>query len=75
MGRRVEFESATLLVQRLQSAKAQLQLPLALTKLDKYDLLIIDDIGYVQKSEAETSVLFELIAHRYEVKSLLITNQ
>ena len=38
------------------------------------NLLIIDDIGYVQKSEAETSVLFELIAHRYEVKSLLITS-
>ena len=74
LGQRVKFESATLLVQRLQSAKAQLQLPSALTKLDKYDLLIIDDIGYVQKSEAETSVLFELIAHRYEVKSLLITS-
>jgi DNA replication protein DnaC len=35
--------------------------------------LIVDDIGYVKKSEAETSVLFELIAHRYEIKSLLIT--
>ena len=74
LGQRVKFESATLLVQQLQSAKAQLQLPLALTKLDKYDLLIIDDIGYVKKSEAETSVLFELIAHRYELKSLLITS-
>jgi DNA replication protein DnaC len=42
-------------------------------KLDRYDLLIIDDLGYVKKSEAETSVLFELIAHRYERKSLLVT--
>jgi DNA replication protein DnaC len=41
--------------------------------LDRYDLLILDDLGYVKKSEAETSVLFELIAHRYERKSLLIT--
>jgi DNA replication protein DnaC len=37
------------------------------------DLLILDDLGYVKKSEAETSVLFELVAHRYERKSLLIT--
>lgn len=44
-----------------------------LKRLDRYDLLVIDDLGYVKKSEAETSVLFELIAHRYERKSLLIT--
>ena len=34
---------------------------------------MIDDLGYVKKSEAETSVLFELIAHRYEIRSLVIT--
>jgi DNA replication protein DnaC len=44
-----------------------------LSKLDRYDLLVIDDLGYVKKTEAETSVLFELIAHRYERKSLMIT--
>ncbi len=48
-------------------------MPNTLKKLDRYDLLIIDDLGYVKKSEAETSVLFELIAHRYERKSLLVT--
>ena len=42
-------------------------------RLDRFDLLILDDIGYVKKSEQETSVLFELIAHRYEYRSLLIT--
>ncbi|NJO93474.1 MAG: ATP-binding protein [Hydrococcus sp. RM1_1_31] len=70
---RVKFLSTTFLVQQLQQAKTELQLPHLLEKLDKYDLLIIDDIGYVKKSEIETSVLFELIAHRYELKSLLIT--
>lgn len=64
---------ATALVQTLQQAKLQLQLPAILNKLDRYELLLIDDLGYVKKSEAETSVLFELIAHRYERKSLLIT--
>jgi len=72
-GRRVKFLPATSLVQQLQQAKLQLQLSALLSRLDRYDLLIIDDVGYVKKTEAETSVLFELIAHRYERKSLLIT--
>jgi DNA replication protein DnaC len=72
LGKRVKFSSATTLVQQLQYAKLQLQLPSALTKLDRFDLLIVDDVGYVKKTEAETSVLFELIAHRYERRSLLI---
>jgi DNA replication protein DnaC len=73
LGKRVKFFAATALVQQLQQAKLQLQLPALLTKLDRFDLLILDDLGYVKKSEAETSVLFELIAHRYERKSLLVT--
>jgi len=42
-------------------------------KLDKYHLLILDDFSYVHKSQAETSVLFELIAARYERRSLFVT--
>jgi DNA replication protein DnaC len=73
LGKRVKFFSATVLVQLLQQAKLSLTLPTLLHKLDRYDLLVIDDLGYVKKSEVETSVLFELIAHRYERKSLMIT--
>lgn len=73
-GLRVRYYPASSLVQELQAAKQALSLSDALTKLDKYRLLIIDDIGYVQRTEAETSVLFELIAHRYESGSLLITS-
>ena len=73
LGKRVKFHSAIALMQTLQQAKLQLQLQALLKKLDRFDLLILDDLGYVKKSEAETSVLFELIAHRYERKSLLIT--
>ncbi|ERN40581.1 DNA replication protein, partial [Rubidibacter lacunae KORDI 51-2] len=40
---------------------------------DRFDLLVLDDLGYVRKSEAETSVLFELIAHRYERRGLVLT--
>jgi DNA replication protein DnaC len=72
-GRRVKFFNALALVQQLQQDKQQLLLQSRLKKLDRFDLLVLDDLGYVQKSDAETSVLFELIAHRYERKSLLIT--
>jgi DNA replication protein DnaC len=55
------FFPATTLVQLLQ-------------KLDRNALLVIDVISYVRRSELETSVLFELICHRYERKSLLVTS-
>jgi DNA replication protein DnaC len=71
--RRVLFIRTTDLVQRLQVARRELGLEAAITKLDKYQLLILDDIAYVTKDQAETSVLFELIAARYERRSLLIT--
>ena len=69
----MKFTSSTALVQQLQKAREGLGLEDALKKLDKYELLILDDIGYVKKSDRESQVLFELIAHRYERSSLLIT--
>ena len=63
-GRRVKFFNALALVQQLQHDKQQLLLQSRLKKLDRFDLLILDDFGYVQKSEAETSVLFALIANQ-----------
>lgn len=72
-GVRVLFTKTTALVQKLQSSYNERKLSDMLVKLAKYQLLILDDIGYVTRSEAETSVLFELIADRYESKSLLIT--
>jgi len=72
-GVRVLFTSTTALVQKLQVAKQQYKLSEALAKLARIPLLILDDIGYVKKTEMETSTLFELIADRYESSSLLIT--
>ena len=71
---RVKFSTSTAIVQELQRAKETLGLNDALRKLDKYELLILDDIGYVKKNDSESQVLFELIAHRYEHGSLLITS-
>lgn len=73
-GIRVKFAATTLMVQHLQQAKATLNLAEALTRLDKYAVLIMDDIGYAKKNNQETQVLFELIAHRYENGSLIITS-
>jgi DNA replication protein DnaC len=71
-GYRVLYTRTTELVQKLQAARRDLALEAALAKLDKFDLLILDDITYAQKDQAETSVLFELIARRYETRSLAI---
>lgn len=69
-GKRVLFTRCSDLVQRLQAARRDLKLPQELAKLDRFDLLILDDLSYVRRDQAETSVLFELIAER---KSLAIT--
>lgn len=72
-GRRVLFTRCSDIVQRLQAARRDMRLPQELAKLDRYDLLILDDLSYVRRDQPETSVLFELIAERYEHKSLAIT--
>ncbi|RWR27324.1 hypothetical protein D2T31_16860 [Sinirhodobacter populi] len=72
-GWRVLFARTTDLVQKLQVARRELQIEAAIAKLDKFDLLILDDLAYVTKDQAETSVLFELISARYERRSIMIT--
>jgi DNA replication protein DnaC len=72
-GWRVLFTRTTDLVQKLQLARRDLQLEAAIARLDKYHLLILDDLAYVTKDQAETSVIFELIAARYERRSIFIT--
>jgi DNA replication protein DnaC len=73
-GIRVLFTPTTTLVQKLQHVRRDYKLTEYLNKLARFNLLILDDIGYVKKDEAETSVLFELIAQRYESYSLIITS-
>ena len=72
-GWRVLFARTSDLVQRLQIARRELGLEAAIQRLDRYHLLILDDLVYVTKDQAETSVLFELISTRYERRSVLIT--
>jgi DNA replication protein DnaC len=62
------------LVQRLLAAKAELRIDKELRKLDRFDAVILDDIGYVQQSREEMEVLFTFLAERYERKSVLISS-
>ena len=73
-GRRVQFFTAANLTQRLLRAKAELKLEQYIKKLDRFDVLIIDDISYVPFEKKETEVLFTLMAARYETRSLVITS-
>jgi len=73
-GYRVLFAATALLVQRLLVAKRDLVLERELKRLDKYDAVILDDIGYVQQDRAEMEVLFTFLAERYERRSVLITS-
>jgi DNA replication protein DnaC len=72
--RRVRFTPCSLLVQELLAAKRDLRLARALKRLSRYDLLLIDDIGYVQQNREEMEVLFTLLAERYERGSVMITS-
>ncbi|MBB6414432.1 DNA replication protein DnaC, partial [Mesorhizobium sangaii] len=63
------FTRTTDLVQKLQVARRELGLEAAINRLDRFHLIILDDLAYVTKDQAETSVLFELISARYERRS------
>lgn len=73
LGCPVLFSPTAALVQRLLAAKRDLRLPQELAKLDRFECLILDDIGYVQHDRDEMEVLFTLLAERYERRSVVIT--
>lgn len=73
-GQSVLFSPTFQLVQELLAAKRDLDLPRALRRLDLFDVVILDDIGYVQQSPDEIEVLFTFLAERYERRSVVITS-
>ncbi len=72
--RSVLFVPTFKLVQDLLAAKRDLDLPRALRKLDRFEVLILDDLGYLKHRADEAEVLFTLIAERYERRSLIVTS-
>ena len=70
----VLFTPTFKLVQQLLNAKKTLKLEAALKKLDRYAVVVLDDIGYVQQDREEMEVLFTFLAERYERRSVMITS-
>lgn len=73
-GKRVLFTPCSHLVQDLLIAKKELRIAKVLSKMSRFDAVIIDDIGYVQQSREEMEVLFTFLADRYEKGSVMITS-
>lgn len=72
--KQVLYITAFSLVQKLLIAKRDLMIEMYLKKLDKFDVILLDDIGYVQQSREEMEVLFTFLSERYERRSLMITS-
>src|SRR5512140_405873 len=73
-GYAIYFTPTFKLVQQLLAAKRDLKLDSALKKLDRFDAIILDDIGYVQQSREEMEVLFTFLADKYERRSVLVSS-
>lgn len=71
---KVLFTPTFKLVSQLLAAKRDLKLPSLLARLDRFDAIVLDDLGYVQQARDEMEVLFTFLAERYEKKSVIITS-
>ncbi len=74
LGRRVRFVSAANLVTQLEEAQQQHRLERVLAQLDRVDLLVIDELGYLSFSRGGAELLFQVFADRYERRSVLVTS-
>lgn len=73
-GYKVLFIPAYQLVQHLLVAKRELLLDKTLQRLDRYDVVLVDDIGYIQQDREEMEVLFTFLSQRYERRSVMISS-
>jgi DNA replication protein DnaC len=71
--RRVRFTTAAALVNELVEAKHALQLARVLARYARYDLIAIDEVGYVPLADIGAELLFQIIADRTERAALILT--
>jgi DNA replication protein DnaC len=74
LGKRVKFVTAASLVTQLEEAQQQHRLERVLGQLDRADLLIVDELGYLSFSRGGAELLFQVFADRYERRSVLVTS-
>jgi DNA replication protein DnaC len=73
-GYRVLFATATEWVTRLTDAHRQGRLPAELTRLRRYGLIIVDEVGYLPFEQDAANLFFQLVSSRYERASLIVTS-
>ncbi len=73
-GKRVKFTTAATLANQLEEAQKQYRLERLLKQMEKVDLLIIDELGYLSFSRTAAELLFQVFADRYERGSILVTS-
>jgi DNA replication protein DnaC len=71
--RRVRFATAAAMINELVEAKHQLQLGRALARWARYDLIALDEVGYVPLAEVGAEFLFQVIAERAEKAAVIVT--
>ena len=72
-GRKVRFFTAKTLVTQLMEMAEQRQLERTLKQLERQDVLILDELGYVPFSRTAAELLFEVISWAYERLSVIVT--
>lgn len=71
--RRVRFTTAAGLINELVEAKQQLGLRRVLARWERYELIAIDEVGYVPLAEAGAELIFQVIADRAEKAAVILT--
>ena len=73
-GHRVAFATAQQWVDRLEQAQHRNALDNELRRLERYHLLVVDEIGYLPLERQAANLLFALVARRYERGSIIVTS-
>src|SRR6201991_3752668 len=73
-GHRVHFATAAEWVARLAEAHHAGRLQAELTRLGRYPLLVIDEVGYIPFEPEAANLFFQLVSSRYERASLIVTS-
>ena len=74
LGKRVKFVTAASMVTQLEEAQQQHRLERLLGQLDRVELLVVDELGYLSFSRGGAELLFQVFAERYERRSVLVTS-
>ena len=72
-GRKVRFHTATNLVTQLVECREERRLQRLQKQLERIDLLLIDEMGYVPFTKTAAELLFEIISRAYEHHSVMLT--